>query len=262
MIEITQDLIQINPFSRDGSKLKAKNGIAMHYTADPGAPARNISHYFNSLKDQNIKDDAVDRYAGAHFSVDRTTKVQSIPTNERGYHVGSSQPYLPDAIRMIGSYPNDYCVGIEMCIEADGSIHEDTFQNAADLVVWLITNDGFPNVLFTHKDIVGWKDCPLPWVKNPSEFERFKQLVNTKLKELEQMDAILKQLADLQGQVKCLEDAAVKIAAPKWFVDEFKSADLGGVITEPLKTEEFWETLATVLRAVKYVAVQPSEVTG
>lgn len=245
MIEITQDFIHINPFSRDGAKLKAKNGIAMHYTADPGAPARNISHYFDSLKDQNPNDNAVDRYAGAHFSVDRTSIVQSIPTDERGYHVGSSQPYLPDAIRMLGSYPNDYCVGVEMCIEADGSIHEDTFQNAAELVVWLITNDGFPNVLFTHKGIVGWKDCPLPWVQNPSEFERFKLLVNTKLEEFAMLD-------ELQKRVVALEKENAKVAAPQWFQDEFKSADLGGLIKDPNKTEAQWEDIATVLRAVKW----------
>jgi N-acetylmuramoyl-L-alanine amidase len=177
-----QDLIQINPFSRDGRKLKSKRGIVLHYTASPGAPAKNISRYFIGLKDQNTKDNVPDRYAGAHFSVDRQSIVQSIPTNERGYHCGSSQPYLSDAIKALGNYPNDTTVGIEMCIEADGSIHEDTFQNATDIVVHLIRNEGFPEVLFTHKGVVGWKDCPLPWVRNPSEFERFKKLVNDKLK--------------------------------------------------------------------------------
>lgn len=178
---IIEDFIPINPFSRDGTKLKSKKGIVLHYTATPGAPAKNISRYFSGLKDQNPNDNVADRYAGAHFSVDRTSKVQSIPTNERGYHCGSTQPYLPDAIRMLGANPNNSTVGIEMCIEADGSIHEQTFQHAADLVVWLIQKEGFPNVLFTHKGVVGWKDCPLPWVKNPSEFERFKKVVNEKL---------------------------------------------------------------------------------
>jgi N-acetylmuramoyl-L-alanine amidase len=251
MIEIVQDFIHINPFSRDGSKLKAKNGIAMHYTADPGAPARNISHYFDSLKDQNPNDDTVDRYAGAHFSVDRFTKIQSIPTDERGYHVGSSQPYLPDAIRMLGDYPNNYTVGIEMCIEADGSIHEDTFQNAVDLAVWLIRNDGFPNVIFTHKGIVGWKDCPLPWVHNPSEFERFKQTVNDKLKELEQMDELLRRLSELEDKVKVLE----KTAAPDWFVIEFGSSALNGIVNEPAGDANFWRNVAVSIRLNKKVTV-------
>jgi N-acetylmuramoyl-L-alanine amidase len=182
MLPITQDLIHINKFSRTGAKLVAKRGIVMHYTADPGAPAMNISHYFDSLKDQNPIDHQSDHYAGAHFSVDRYKIVQSIPTNELGYHCGSSQPYLPEALSKLGSYPNNSTVGIEMCIEQDGSIHEDTFKNAADLVAWLIQHDGFPEVIFTHKGVVGWKDCPMPWVKNPSEFERFKKEVGNRLR--------------------------------------------------------------------------------
>lgn len=254
MIPITQDLIHINPFSRDGTKLRAKRGIVMHYTADPGAPARNISHYFDGLKNQDPNDDVKDRYAGAHFSVDRFTIIQSIPTDEQGYHCGSTQPYLPEAIYLFGTYPNNSTVGIEMCIEADGSIHEDTFQNAADLVVWLIREDRFPNTIFTHKGVVGWKDCPLPWVKNPNEFERFKLTVNTKLMELKQMDELLKKVEELSAKVEELEKGCMKTAAPQWFVDEFKSADLGGIIKDPIKTKEFWETTAVVLRAVKYVA--------
>lgn len=181
-IVITKDIIDINQFSRDGKKLKAKKGFVMHYTADRGAPAQNISRYFRNLKLQDPNDNIKDRYAGAQYSVDRIKIVQSIPSNERAYHCGSSQPYLPAAILAFGSYPNDTTIGIEMCIEQDGSIHEDTFQNAADLVVHLIQTEGFPNTIFTHKGVVGWKDCPLPWVQKPSEFERFKQLVLTKLK--------------------------------------------------------------------------------
>jgi N-acetylmuramoyl-L-alanine amidase len=248
MIEITQDLIHINPFSRDGTKLRAKRGIVMHYTATPGAPAKNISHYFDGLKDQNPNDDVKDRYAGAHFSVDRFTIFQSIPTDEQGYQCGSSQPYTIEALTMLGTYPNNSTVGIEMCIEVDGSIHKDTFQNAADLVLWLIRDDGFPNVIFTHKGVVGWKDCPLPWVKNPAEFERFKNTVNVKLEELRMLDELLARLVALEKECE-------KTTAPEWFVNEFKSADLGGLIRNPCKSNEFWESVAVILRAIKYVPV-------
>lgn len=246
MIPIIQELIHINLFSRTGEKLRAKRGIGMHYTATPGAPARNISHYFDGLKDQLINDNIIDRYAGAHFSVDRFTKIQSIPTDELGYHCGSSHPYMPDALLMLGTYPNNSTVGIEMCIESDGSIHEDTFQNSADLVVHLIREEGFPNTVFTHKGIVGWKDCPLPWVQNPTEFERFKQLVNTKLMELKQMDELLARVAEL-------EKGCMKTVAPIWFVTEFESADLNGLIHEPTGDENFWRTIAVVLRSVKNI---------
>ncbi|MFF2480257.1 N-acetylmuramoyl-L-alanine amidase family protein [Paenibacillus sp. NPDC058071] len=181
MISITVDLIPINPFSRDGGKLKAKKGIVMHYTASPGAPAANIGRYFSNLRHQNPNDSAKNRYAGAHYSVDRFTIIQSIPINERAYHCGSTS-YTKEALDKLGSYPNNTTIGIEMCIEKDGSIHEDTFRNAADLVAYLVKVKEFPEVIFTHKGVVGWKDCPLPWVKKPSEFERFRRAVSERLR--------------------------------------------------------------------------------
>lgn len=251
MIPITQDLIHINPFSRTGEKLRVKRGVVMHYTADPGAPARNISHYFDGLKDQDPNDNIIDRYAGAHFSVDRLAIVQSIPTDELGYHCGSSQPYTIEALSMFGTYPNNTTVGIEMCIEVDGSIHEDTFQNAADLVVHLIREEGFPNTIFTHKSVVGWKNCPLPWVNDPTEFERFKMTVNMKLEELRMLDELTKKFEELETRTAELEKECEKTTAPEWFVKEFGSYDLNGLIDTPIKTKYFWETTAVVLRAVK-----------
>jgi N-acetylmuramoyl-L-alanine amidase len=32
-----------------------------------------------------------------------------------------------------------------------------------------------------HKKVVGWKDCPLPWVKNHELFEEFKDCVRNKM---------------------------------------------------------------------------------
>ncbi|WMT39308.1 N-acetylmuramoyl-L-alanine amidase [Paenibacillus sp. D2_2] len=168
----------------------------MHYTASPGAPAKNISKYFAGLAAQNPNDNVNHRYAGAHFSVDRTSIYNSIPISELAYHVGSTT-YTKEALTQLSSYPNNCTVGIEMCIEKDGSIHEGTFNNVVDLVVYLIKKEGFPNSIWTHKGIVGWKDCPLPWVKNPSEFERFKKAVNDKLnppKPIEEEDEVNKVL--------------------------------------------------------------------
>lgn len=196
MLPITKDYLPINKFSRPGIKLKAKKGIVMHYTASPGAPAKNIGKYFAGLAAQNPNDDIKDTYAGAQYSVDRTSIYNNIPNDEMAYHCGS-KTYTKEALAQLGSYPNNCTVGIEMCIEKDGSIHEDTFNNAVDLVVYLIKEEGFPNSIWTHKGIVGWKDCPLPWVKNPSEFERFKKAVNDKLnppKSAEEEDEVNKVL--------------------------------------------------------------------
>lgn len=252
-IVITKDIIDINEFSRDGKKLKAKKGFVMHYTATPGAPAQNISRYFRNLKLQDPDDNIADRYAGAQYSVDRFKIVQGIPNDERAYHCGSSKPYMPDAIKAFGAYPNDTTIGIEMCIELDGSIHEDTFQNAADLVVHLILTEAIPNTIFTHKGVVGWKDCPLPWVKDTNEFERFKQTVTNKLngneeKEMkESLAAAIKRIEVLESKVKVLD----KVSVPAWFVKEFGDNVLDGIVNDLTGDDGFWRDAAVALRLNK-----------
>lgn len=180
MVQLVEDYIPVNTYSRPGLKLKAKRGIVLHYTASPGASAKNISKYFAGLANQNFSNGAKGRYASAHFSVDRTTIYYSLPDDEMAYHCGS-KTYTNQALQLLGSYPNNSTVGIEMCIEKDGSIHEDTFNQVVDLAVYLIEQRGFPEVFFTHKEVVGWKDCPLPWIKHPEEYERFKHAVHQRL---------------------------------------------------------------------------------
>lgn len=69
-----------------------------------------------------------------------------------------------------------------MCIDKAGNITDKTLKNCVDLVAYLIKKCSLTiNDIWTHKGIVGWKDCPLPWVKNPSEFERFKREVGKRL---------------------------------------------------------------------------------
>ncbi|MEB3103098.1 glucosaminidase domain-containing protein [Ferviditalea candida] len=65
--------------------------------------------------------------------------------------------------------------------------------------------------------------------------------------EADEMTAEEKKAFDvLAAQVAKL---AEKIPAPQWFVTEFGSTDLGGLIHDPKFTEEGWRTLAVSLRA-------------
>lgn len=233
MIPITQDFLPINKFSRTGARLKAKKGIVMHYTASPGAPAKNISKYFASLSQQNPNDSITDRYAGAHYSVDRTSIYCSIPDNELAYHCGS-KTYTKEALAKLGSYPNNCTVSIEMCIEKDGSIHEETFIHAVDLVAYLIKERDFPNSIWTHKEIVGWKDCPLPWIKKPDEFERFKQAVALKLNPVN--STIPQKPAE---EVKEEDEVNKVLEYEKWAWTELEQY-IGNALKEKLITDETW----------------------
>lgn len=181
MLPIHPYLLPINPFSRPCKKLRAVKGIVMHYTASPGAPALNISRYFASLATQNPNDGVEDRYASAHYSVDDLSIYQNVPTDEMAYHCGS-KTYTKEALARLGSYPNDSTIGIEMCIDKKGEITEKTFQQAVNLVSMLCKQFHLSSSdIWTHKGVVGWKDCPLPWVQNRNEFERFKKAVEGQL---------------------------------------------------------------------------------
>lgn len=56
------------------------------------------------------------------------------------------------------------------------------------------------------------------------------------------------ELTKLAKRMEELETAAKRVPAPKWFVSEFGSGDLGGKISEPEFTAEGWRVLAVGLR--------------
>jgi N-acetyl-anhydromuramyl-L-alanine amidase AmpD len=180
LLPIKQMIIPVNEFSRPGIKLQAVKGIVLHYTACNGAPAVNIANYFGNLRLQNPNDSQPDTYASAHFAVDENTIVQVLPEDEMAYEVGANW-YTPEALSRLSSYPNNCTIGIEMCIDENGNILEGTFQNAADLTAYLCQKYGLGiNNLWRHYDITH-KNCPAPWVANPSEWERFKQAVAARI---------------------------------------------------------------------------------
>lgn len=175
MIGIKQEFVQVNQYTRPGKKLNGVKGIVWHYTADPGASAQNIRDYFNGTC---IREK---RYASAHLVVDDKEVIQMIPFDEVAYHAHDKSLCFPDELK-----PNaNLCtIGVEMCIDKNGNITEATFQNAVELGVQLckmFNLDPFKN-FYRHYDITH-KNCPAPWVANPSEFERFKKLVKEKLSE-------------------------------------------------------------------------------
>lgn len=70
--------------------------------------------------------------------------------------------------------------------------------------------------------------------------------------EKQAFDALARRVAELEARALQAEAqlaaATQPIAAPSWFVKEFGSADLGGLILNPLKKADFWETVAVSLR--------------
>ncbi|WP_416199107.1 MAG: hypothetical protein ACFWUA_05265 [Sporanaerobacter sp.] len=137
--------------------------IVIHYTANPSATAYN--HYVYLNRD----------YAGAsaHYFVDTKEIIQLLEDNWYGWHTGAK------------SYKHPYCrnsnsIGIEMCIEKDWTLTDTVVNKTIELTKMLMKKHNIPiqNVL-RHYDVTG-KNCPAPFVQNPSKWENFKaKLVDT-----------------------------------------------------------------------------------
>jgi N-acetylmuramoyl-L-alanine amidase len=176
----TNDFIRVNEYTRPGFKLLGVRGIVMHYTATPGATARNEHDYFNGTAIEQK------RYASAHIFVDKNEAICIIPLNEVAYHANekpsriakflASAPYYKDG------NANLTTVSVEMCIEKDGSLHPATLERATNVVVELCRMFNLKETdIYRHYDITG-KNCPAFWVSNPAGFEAFKAEVGKRLR--------------------------------------------------------------------------------
>jgi N-acetylmuramoyl-L-alanine amidase len=173
-----EKFINVNQFSRSGKKLNTVKKIVVHYTANPGASAENHYRYFNTLKD---------RYASAHIFVDKTEAINIIPLGEVAYHAGDIQKHNADGtpyrgVKELLPSANYLSIGVEMCIEKDGTFHPDTITRTEDVFVELCKKFNLDPMcdIVRHFDVTA-KNCPSPWVKDEQQFAQFKQRVNAKL---------------------------------------------------------------------------------
>lgn len=164
------NFISPNQFSRPQKKLTAVKKVVIHWTANLGATAHNHFKYFNNLKD---------RYASAHFFVDKDEAICIIPLNEIAYHANDGD-YR--GVAELKPNANFLSVGIEMCVEKDGSFHPNTIKQTIAVAVELCKRyklDPLTDIV-RHYDITH-KNCPAPWVKNSKPFEEFKVAVKKEL---------------------------------------------------------------------------------
>lgn len=181
-VDIITKLLTPNKYSRPQIKLNSKiKGIVVHWTASPQGRNQGVWNYFERRKSGKTG------YGSAHFIVDLDGAIWNcIPTNEMAYHVGSTT-YTANAKKLLGTYPNDCTIGIEFCIlDNRGKMNELTWQKGAKLVAYLLEkfNLNIDNI-WTHQEVVGWKDCHRYFVENPNEYKRFKNDVSNYLKKQE-----------------------------------------------------------------------------
>lgn len=139
MKNINQQFISYNKFLRVLKPIF----IVIHDTGDPGATAQNEHDYFAGGN----------RGASADFFVDSNNIIQIIDTdNYYSWHCGDGK----------GKYgiTNGNSLGIEMCLEPDGTITEDTVRNTLDLVKYLMDKyDIHLDKVIRHYD-ASRKSCP------------------------------------------------------------------------------------------------------
>lgn len=186
-MDIVEDLLSKNQFSRPGKALDDVGFIIIHYTADPMAGPKAIRDFFESLKTQDAADSVPDRSASAHEIIGLDGQIlRALPLNEKAYHCGSTW-YTPRAKKLFGTYctnpkssPNRITIGIELCHpDETGRILPETTKAAIERVRELCaiySLDPLTRVL-RHSDVTG-KLCPLWYCHHPEDWRAFLDLVN------------------------------------------------------------------------------------
>ena len=150
---ITEDFLEINEYSRPGTKLTKVKSIFVHYTANPGTSAQGNRSYFANLAETH------ERAASAHFIIGYDGEViQCIPREEQAYAVISR---------------NEDSLSIECCyLDENGEFTRETYDTLIHMLAWLtqeyhLTTDD----ILRHYDC-GGKLCPLYYVEHEDAWEQ------------------------------------------------------------------------------------------
>jgi N-acetylmuramoyl-L-alanine amidase len=190
-MEIIEDFLTKNEWSRPGKALAGVKSIILHWTGNPMTGAKQNRDFFESRKGGKLG------YGSAQYVVGLAGEViRCVPDTEISYHCGSSQVdpasgkiYTDWARTVFGPYasekssPNNVSIGIELCVtDAKGNFDQRTLASAVELVAMLCKKHAVDLArVGTHKLVVGWKDCPKLWTDQPALFDAFKGLVKAKM---------------------------------------------------------------------------------
>lgn len=151
--EIVEDFLEVNDYSRPGTKVNRVKNIFVHYTANPGTSAQQNRSYFANLAQTK------ERSASAHFIIGYEGEIlQCIPLEEQAYGVKTR---------------NDDSISIECCyLNENGEFTQETYDTLIHTLAWLIQEyDLTTEDILRHYDC-GGKKCPLYYVENPNAWEK------------------------------------------------------------------------------------------
>lgn len=194
--------IKVNPSNRNnyGSKrqLSSIKYIVIHYTGNDGDSDESNSNYFKG-----------DRGVSAHYFIDDDSITQTVKDEYVAWSVGGKK--YPDCLQTGGGKWHGKCtnansISIELCDSVKNGrcdFTENTLKQAAELTLLLMDkyNISRENVI-RHFDVTG-KVCPLPFVREPKQWESFKLILT-------------RQDVDLQKAVAAIEKSGIAINVTSW----------------------------------------------
>lgn len=166
--QLDVELLDVNEYSRPGTKLEQINGIVIHYVANPGSTAMQNRDYFQGLKDAHITK------ASSHFIVGLDGEiVQCIPSTEISY---ASNERNGDTLSIECCHPDD-----------TGKFNDSTYQSLVELTSWLCSRFGLGSqAVIRHYDVTG-KICPKYFVEHEDAWEQFRQDVEDGIARIDEM---------------------------------------------------------------------------
>ena len=143
--------IACNTANHGGLRAKKVKYIVVHYTAGNGDTARDNGIYFQRNEVG----------ASAHWFVDETTALSSVPEQFVAWHCGDAAYVHPEC-------RNSNSIGVELCSRRgkDGEYYflPETMDNAVELIRGLMEKyDVPPERVIRHYDVTG-KKCPAPFL--------------------------------------------------------------------------------------------------
>lgn len=163
-MDIEDRLLTISPYCRSGEKQGIITNIVVHWVGNAGSSAIGNRNYFNSLATSHKT------YASSHYIIGLNGEIiRCIPEDEVAFHAGSYSM-------------NRKSIGIETCHpDWEGKFNEVTYNSLVELCVDICRryNLGI-DAIIRHYDVTG-KECPRYYVRNESEWIKFKNDVANNL---------------------------------------------------------------------------------
>lgn len=168
------DLLTVNEYSRSGKPLPEVLGIVIHWVANPNTTPKQNRDYWE------LRKNGEHGYGGGHYIVGEGEIMRCIPEDEVAYHVGAYH-YTEYAMAKFGGRQPNYCtLGVELThMNWEGEFHPNTLILAHELCADICRRyelDPYRDIT-THRNVVGYKNCPKWFIDHPYDFQLFQHNV-------------------------------------------------------------------------------------